>query len=346
MSIPTRQASLKELAEFVNAEFQGDPETQVSGIATLEHAQPGDLSFFSNRKYHRFLSSTRASIVILKAEDVQHCPTNAIITDDPYLSYARLAAWLTTEQNPTAIIHDTVIIGQDTHIGEDVSLAANVVIGEQCNIGNNVRLDAGCVIADGVTIGDNTHCYPNVSIYKNVRIGKNTLIHSGVVIGSDGFGIANKQGKWIKVPQLGSVQIGDNVEIGANTTIDRGAIEDTIIENGVKLDNLIQIAHNVHIGENTAIAGCVGIAGSTTIGRNCAIGGGAGILGHLSITDQVHITATSLVTKSISKPGVYSSGTPLQENALWHKNFVRFKQLDSMARRLTELQAQLKILEK
>ena len=346
MSIPTRQASLKELAEFVNAGFQGDPEARISGIATLEHARPGDLSFFSNRKYRRFLSSTRAGIVILKAEDVQHCPTNAIITEDPYLSYARLAAWLTSEQNPGALIHATAIIGQDTHIGEDVSLAANVVIGEQCHIGNNVRLDAGCVIADGVTIGDHSHCYPNVSIYRNVRMGKNTLIHSGVVIGSDGFGIANEQGQWIKVPQLGAVQIGDNVEIGANTTIDRGAIEDTIIENGVKLDNLIQIAHNVHIGENTAIAGCVGIAGSTTIGRNCAIGGGAGILGHLNITDQVQITATSLVTKSISQPGIYSSGTPLQENALWHKNFVRFKQLDSMARRLTELQAQVKSLEK
>ncbi len=346
MSIPIRQVSLKELAEFVNAGFQGNPETLVSGIATLENAQSDDLSFFSNRKYRRFLSSTQAGIVILKAEDVEQCPTHAIITDDPYLSYARLAAWLTTKQNTTASIHDTAIVGQDTHIGENVSLAANVVIGEQCRIGNNVTVDAGCVIADGVTIGDNTHCYPNVTIYKNVRIGKNTLIHSGVVIGSDGFGIANEQGKWIKVPQLGSVQIGDNVEIGANTTIDRGAIEDTIIENGVKLDNLIQIAHNVHIGENTAIAGCVGIAGSTTIGRNCAIGGGAGILGHLSITDQVHITATSLVTKSISKPGVYSSGTPLQENALWHKNFVRFKQLDSMARRITELQAQLKVLEK
>ncbi len=346
MSILTRQASLKELADFVNAGFQGDPETLVSGIATLENAQPGDLSFFSNRKYYRFLTATRAGIVILKAEDVQHCPTNAIITDDPYLSYARLAAWLTADQSRSALIHNTAIVGKDTQLGKDVALAANVVIGEQCNIGNNVSLDAGCVIADGVTIGENTHCHPNVSIYKNVRIGKNTLIHSGVVIGSDGFGIANEQGKWIKVPQLGSVQVGDNVEIGANTTIDRGAIEDTIIENGVKLDNLIQIAHNVHIGENTAIAGCVGIAGSTTIGRNCAIGGGAGILGHLSITDQVHITATSLVTKSISKPGVYSSGTPLQENALWHKNFVRFKQLDSMARRLTELQAQVKTLEK
>ncbi len=342
MSIPTLQASLKELAELVNAGFQGDPETRVSGIATLEQAQPGDLSFFSNRKYHKFLSATQASIVILKPEDLEQCPTNAIVTDDPYLSYAKIAAWLTADPEQSSVVHDTAIIGKETHLGNNISLAAHVVIGEHCTIGDNVILDAGCVIADGVSIGANTHCYPNVSIYNQVSMGKNVLVHSGVVIGSDGFGIANDQGQWIKVPQLGSVQIGDHVEIGSNTSIDRGAIEDTVIENGVKLDNLIQIAHNVHIGENTAIAACVGIAGSTTIGKNCAIGGGAGILGHLSITDHVHITATSLVTKSINKPGVYSSGTPLQENALWHKNFVRFKQLDSMARRLMDLQSKIK----
>lgn len=344
MSISTRQASLKELAQLVDAGFHGDPDTQVSGIATLEHAQPGDLSFFSNRKYHKYLSSTEASVVILKPDDLQQCPASAsaIVTDDPYLSYAKIASWLTADNHHSAAVQSTAVIGQGCSLGENVTLGANVVIGQNCSIADNVVLDAGCVIADGVSIAENSHLYPNVSIYYNVRIGKNAIIHSGVVIGSDGFGIANDKGQWIKVPQLGSVVIGDNVEIGSNTTIDRGAIEDTIIENGVKLDNLIQVAHNVHIGEHTAIAGCVGIAGSTSIGRHCAIGGGAGILGHLTITDHVHITATSLVTKSISKPGVYSSGTPLQENAQWHKNFARFKQLDSMARRLTELQNKLK----
>ncbi len=342
MSISTRKAGLKELAEFVDADFHGDPDTQISGIATLELAGTHDLSFFANRKYHKYLLSTQAAIVILKPDDLEQCPGSAILADDPYLSYAKIAAWLTQNTHQTTAIHPAAIIGESTQLGKNVTLAANVVIGQNCLIADNVVLDAGCVIADGVSIAENSHIFPNVSIYSGVKIGKNAIIHSGVVIGSDGFGIANDKGQWTKVPQLGSVVIGDNVEIGSNTTIDCGAIEDTVIEDGVKLDNLIQVAHNVHIGENTAIAGCVGIAGSTRIGKYCAIGGGAGILGHLNIADHVHITATSLVTKSISKPGVYSSGTPLQENALWHKNFVRFKQLDSLARRLNELENKTK----
>ena len=338
MSIPTRQAGIKELANIVDANIHGDPETYISGIATLQLAGQNDLSFFSNRKYHKFLLNTKAAIVILHSDDLDDCPTNAILTNDPYLAYAKISSWLIQVDTEQVEIASTAVIEDNAAIGKNTSIGANVYIGSSCQIGDNVKLHAGCVIADDVKIADNTILYPNVSVYSDVSIGQQCIIHSGVVIGSDGFGIANEQGRWFKVPQLGSVIIGDNVEIGANTTIDRGAIEDTIIENGVKLDNLIQIAHNVHIGENTAIAGCVGIAGSSTIGKSCAIGGGAGILGHLSIADHVHITATSLVTKSITEAGVYSSGTPLQENAQWHKNFVRFKQLDKMARRLSELE--------
>ena len=338
MSIVTRQANLQELAEILGAEFEGEPLTSISAIATLELAQTNDLSFFANRKYYPSLLSTKASIVILHSKDKASCPSNAILSDNPYLAYAKIATWLTqttikqSKIAPTAVIADNVIMGHNTTIGE------HVVIESACQIGNNVTIHAGCVLADAVTIADNTTLHPNVSIYMGVTIGKDCIIHSGVVIGSDGFGIANEEGQWLKVPQLGSVVIGNRVEIGANTTIDRGSIENTIIEDGVKLDNQIQVAHNVRIGENTVIAGCVGIAGSSTIGKSCAIGGGVGILGHLNIVDSVHITATSLVTKSISKSGVYSSGTPLQESSLWHKNFIRFKQLDNIARRLTKLE--------
>lgn len=338
MSISTRQASLQELADIVSADLRGDPEVIISGIATLELAEPSELSFFTNRKYHKYLMTTQAAAVILHPDDVGECPTNAIVTADPYLAYAKIATWLTRPDEQPGQIAASAVIADNVVLGKNVSIGANVVIEEDVRIGSNVSLHPGCVIGHGVNIGDASILYANSSIYTDVQIGEQCIIHSGAVIGSDGFGIANEKGQWFKVPQLGRVIIGHHVEVGANTTIDRGAIEDTVIENGVKLDNLIQIAHNVRIGENTAIAGCVGIAGSTTIGKHCAIGGGSGILGHLSIADYVHITATSLVTKSITDPGVYSSGTPLQENAQWHKNFVRFKQLDKMARRITELE--------
>lgn len=338
MSIFTRQVSIKDLADIVDASVHGNPDAVISGIATLEHAGDGELSFFANRKYHKFLITTQAAVIILHPDDVEDCPTNAILSNDPYLAYAKIATWLTRSDIKQSQIASSAVIADNVSIGENSHIGANVVIGNNSIIGHNVTIHAGCVLADNINIGNHTVLYPNASIYSSVVIGDRTIIHSGAVIGSDGFGIANDKGQWFKVPQLGRVIIGNNVEVGANTTIDRGAIEDTVIENGVKLDNLIQIAHNVRIGENTAIAGCVGIAGSTTIGKHCAIGGGSGILGHLTIADHVHITATSLVTKSIKDSGVYSSGTPLQENSLWHKNFIRFKQLDKMSRRLTELE--------
>ena len=345
MSITTRCASLAELSKLIGANVHGDPGISISGIATLELATKNDLSFFSNRKYHQYLANTQAAIVILQADDIEQCPTNAIVTDDPYLAYAKIATYLTEKVPQKSHIASSAVIADDVKIGDNIIIGANVVIHSGVKIANNVTIQAGCVISERVTIADGSFLYPNVSIYPNVAIGQHVIIHSGAVLGSDGFGIANEQGQWIKVPQLGSLIVGNHVEIGANTTIDRGAIEDTIIEDGVKLDNLIQIAHNVHIGENTVMAGCVGVAGSASIGKNCAIGGGAGILGHLNITDNVHITATSLVTKSISKSGIYSSGTPLEESQKWHKNFVRFKQLDCMARRLTQLEKQHKTRE-
>jgi len=215
------------------------------------------------------------------------------------------------------------------------------VIGDSVRIGRNAIIGAGCVIGAGSIIDDDSRLVANVSICDHVRIGKRVLIHPGAVIGSDGFGLVNDSGEWLKVPQLGTVSIGNDVALGANTTIYLGSLDDTVIEDGVKLDNQIQFAHNVHIGAHTAIAGCVGIAGSTRIGRYCAIGGGVGITGHLEIADNVHVTAMSLVTQSITEAGVYSSGTPLQTNSKWRRNFVRFGQLDEMARRLQKIEKKL-----
>ncbi len=341
MSIPTRKVAIKVLAELVSANVVGETDAMVSGIATLENAARGDLCFFSNRKYFKYLASTSATVVILHQNDVVNCPVNALVVDDPYLAYAKIAAFLTEQNINNTDIHCSAVIHDTASLGKNVVIGANAVISKEVSIGDNTVIQSGSVIGENTTIGSFSTLYANVTVYPGITMGDRVVIHSGAVIGGDGFGIANENGKWIKVPQLGSVVIGDDVEIGANTTIDRGAIEDTIIEQGVKLDNLIQIAHNVHIGKNTVMAGCVGVSGSTTIGSNCAIGGGAGLVGHINIADNVQLTGTAFVTRSINSPGVYSSGIPSQDNALWHKNTVRFKQLDSLARRLKSLEVRV-----
>lgn len=341
MSIPTQHVAVSVLAELVSAKVVGKADTIVSGIATLENAGKGDISFLSNRKYFKYLASTKADVVILHHDDVVHCPVCSLAVDDPYLAYAKIAAFLTVHGKQATDIDNSAVLHETVSVGKNVVIGPNAVINKGVSIGNNTTIEGGCVIGENVTIGASSTLYANVSVYPAVTMGERVIIHSGAVIGGDGFGIANEHGKWIKVPQLGSVVIGNDVEIGANTTIDRGAIEDTIIAQGVKLDNLIQIAHNVHIGENTVIAGCVGVSGSTSIGRNCVIGGGAGLVGHIEIADNVLLTGTSFVTKSINHPGVYSSGIPFQENAQWHKNIARYKQLDKMARRLKKLEGEL-----
>ncbi len=339
--MPIRTAKLSDVAAWVSGEVQGDKETLITGVGTLENAKSGDISFLANKQYQPFLSTTHASAVILDKKSLVGYLGNAIIVDDPYLAYALIAEKLYSEAIIPGGIHSSVQLADDVDIAEHVSLAANVVIGNKVLLEEGVSIAAGCVIADNVQIGANTRLAPNVTVCKDVKIGKRTIIHPGVVIGSDGFGIAKAKGKWQKVPQIGSVIIGDDVEIGANTTIDRGAIGDTIIHNGVKLDNLIQIAHNVEIGEHTAIAACVGIAGSAKIGKHCAIGGGSGIIGHSVMADHVHITAMSFVMRSVDKSGVYSSGTPFMDNQHWHKSAARYKQLDDMAKRIKYLEQKL-----
>lgn len=334
--------TLGQLAEHVGGDVRGDANCKITGIATLQNAKAGDISFLANPRYTRYLSVTAASAVILTEEYRMDCPTNALVVTDPYLSYALIAALLSPPvvmqqgRHPSAVIDPastidpTAWVGPHSVIEEGVEIAAQVMVGPGCFIGRNSRIGAGSRLVANVTV-----CHGS-------RIGNRSVIHPGVVIGSDGFGLANDGGSWVKVPQLGAVTIGDDVEIGANTTIDRGALDDTVIEDGVKLDNQIQVAHNVYIGAHTAIAGCTGIAGSARIGARCTIGGGVGIVGHTEIADDVHITGMSFVAHSIRKPGVYSSGTPLESNHDWRKNYARFHHLDDMARRLRHLEVVIK----
>ena len=330
--------SLEKIAQHVNGEVIGDDTWQVEGVATLKTAEKRHISFLANSKYTKYLSSTKAGAVIISKQMLSSIAGNAIVVDDPYIAYAMVAGLLNPEPDSEAMTALTAVISPKSKIAANANIGHHVVIGDNVFIGPNAVIGAGTVIEQGVSIGTNARISPNVTICSHVKIGDNIIIHPGVVIGADGFGIANNKGKWIKVPQLGSVEIGDDVEIGANTTIDCGALENTIIGNGVKLDNQIQIAHNDIIGDNTVIAGCVGIAGSTEIGQNCIIGGGVGISGHLNIADGVMITGMTMVTKSIKEPGSYSSGIPADTTSQWHKNVVRYRQLGKLSERVKKLE--------
>lgn len=332
-----RLYTLAELAEYTGSRLVGDASHAVIGINTLQNAGVDELSFLSNPLYQKDLGTTRAGCVILHASVEAEFTGNKLITDDPYYTFAQLTQLFHTPESHQVGIHPSVVMGHDCQIAENVVIEANVVVGANVCLAEGVTVAAGCYIGDNSLIGAGSVVHSNVSIYRGTDIGKNAIIHSQAVIGSDGFGFAPKRdgaGAWQKVYQLGAVTMGDNVEVGAGTTIDRGALDNTVIENGVKLDNQIQIAHNVVIGENTAIAGATAIAGSTVIGKRCTIAGAVGIIGHLSITDDVHITAMTLVTKSISSPGSYSSGTPLNKTSVWRKNAARFNRLDESFRRI------------
>jgi len=330
--------SLAEIAEHIGGSVQGDGEFEVSSVGTLQSATEEQISFLSNSKYRKYLLDTKAGAVILSYKMAENIPFNAIIVDDPYVAYAKAARLLNPIKQVKGGIHPSASVSTESDIDLTASIGAQVVIGSGVKIAKNVIIGPGCVVLDNVHIGVDSQLVANVTLCEGVEIGKGVVIHPGVVIGADGFGIANDQGKWIKVPQVGSVQIGNDVEIGANTTIDRGAIEDTIIGDGVKLDNQIQVGHNTVIGQNTVIAGCVGIAGSTIIGSNCAIGGGAGLGGHLEIVDGVQLTGMTMVTKSISEAGVYSSGIPAEPTQKWHRNVIRYRQMDKLTERVKNLE--------
>lgn len=335
------EITLGELAARFGGEVHGDAGCVLRRVASLERAQEGDVSFLSNPRFRRHLAGTRASAVILERSMLADCPVNALVSPDPYVTYAHVAGLLHPPAPAAPGVHASAVLGEDCALGEGVSIGPHVTLGRGVRLGRGVIVGAGCTIGDDVEIGDGGRLAPNVTVHGGVRIGLRALIHSGAVIGGEGFGFANERGVWIKIPQVGGVVIGDDVEIGSNTTVDRGALGDTVIEDGVKLDNQVQIAHNVRIGAHTAIAGCTGVAGSTSIGRRCAIGGGVGISGHLEIVDDVQVTGTTFVSQSIREKGVYSSGTPFEPVAAWRRNFVRMRQLDDMARRLHELEQAL-----
>jgi UDP-3-O-[3-hydroxymyristoyl] glucosamine N-acyltransferase len=298
----------------------------------------------SNKKYRKYLAKTDASAVILAEEYLSECPGEALVCDNPYLAFARISAYMHPLTEKKSGRHETASVSDSASVDPSAWIGPGVVIEDNANIGPYVQIGPGCVISKDVTVGADTKLMANVTVCHGVSIGSRVLIHPGVVIGSDGFGIANDDGIWVKVPQLGSVQVGDDVEIGANTTIDRGALGDTVIGNGVKLDNQIQIAHNVEIGDNTAIAACTGIAGSTKIGKQSTIGGGVVIVGHLEFGDNVHFSAESLVTRSFPEPGYYSGNLPAMPNREWRKSIAHLRRLDEMIKRVKELEKQVAYL--
>ncbi|ASJ96203.1 UDP-3-O-(3-hydroxymyristoyl)glucosamine N-acyltransferase [Shewanella marisflavi] len=334
--------TLREIATHLNAEVKGDDTLVVHRVATLEKAQEGEISFLANAKYQSQLAGTSASAVLLSPKMAEQFDGNAVILNDPYVGFARVAQLLDTTPKAAEAIHATAVVDPSAQLGEGVAIGANAVIGANVILGENVQIGPGCVIGQDVIIGSNTILWANVTLYHDVHLGTDCIVHSGTVIGSDGFGYANERGQWVKIPQTGGVRIGNRVEIGSSTSIDRGALDHTEIHDGVIIDNQVQIAHNVIIGENTALAGSSTFAGSCTIGKYCIIGGCSAVAGHLSIADGTHISGGTNVTSVIREPGVYSSATIAMENKLWRRNTVRFRQLDELFQRVNKLEKNVK----
>ena len=326
--------ALGDIAARFGVELRGDPATPIHGVATLTSAGAGELTFLANPRYRTQLATTAADAVVLRAADADGFSRAALIAEDPYVAFARIASLY--ERAPAAApgAHASAVIGKGARVAASASIGPLCVIDAEAEIGEGAILGPHCIVGRACKVGAQSRLVARVTLVQNVTLGKRVLVHAGAVIGADGFGIAFAKDHWEKVPQLGGVVVGDDCEIGANTTIDRGALGDTVLEDDVRLDNQIQIAHNVFIGAHTAMAGCSAVAGSARIGRYCLIGGSAGILGHLEIADRVTVTAMSLVTHSLRESGEYSSGTPIQENRRWRRNAARFKHLDEFVRRV------------
>ena len=331
--------TLNDLAKELGADVHGDGQVRVSSIASLSKAEVGSLSFLHNSKYLEDLKTTQASAVLITEQMLEFCNTNAIVLKNPYLAFAKVCALFDNSPKSTVGIHKSAILHSSVSIGDNTSIGPNVIVGENCIISDNVEIGANSVIQSNCVLFKGVKIKPNVSIYHDVKVGENTTIHSNSVIGSDGFGNAkDPMGNWIKVPQLGGVRIGKNVEIGACTSIDRGTIDNTIIEDGVKIDNQIQIGHNVVIGENTALAAQSGVAGSTEIGANCMFGGQTGISGHIKIADNVMLSSQSGVSNSIFKSGIYSASIPAKPHIKWKRTLARLNNLDKLAERVSCLE--------
>ncbi|CAI8969994.1 UDP-3-O-(3-hydroxymyristoyl)glucosamine N-acyltransferase [Pseudomonas sp. IT-P12] len=334
----TATIKLGQLAEFLGATLRGDAEKEITGLATLQEAGPAQLSFLANPQYRKYLAGSRAAALLLKAADAEGFAGDALVVPDPYLAYARISHLFDPKPKAVAGIHPTAVVAADAVVDPTASIGAFAVIESAARIGAGVSIGAHCFIGARSEVGEGGWLAPKVTLYHDVRIGKRVVIQSGAVLGGEGFGFANEKGIWQKIAQIGGVLVGDDVEIGVNTAIDRGALADTLIGNGVKLDNQIQIAHNVQIGDHTAMAACVGISGSTKIGKHCMLAGGVGLVGHIEICDKVFITGMTMVTHSITEPGSYSSGTAMQPAAEWRKSAARIRQLDDIARRLRQLE--------
>ncbi|MBU0499613.1 MAG: UDP-3-O-(3-hydroxymyristoyl)glucosamine N-acyltransferase [Gammaproteobacteria bacterium] len=332
---------LSKLAEALGAEFTGDGDLILDQVAPLQDAGPGALSFLANKAYRKHLAGTGASAVVLKPEWVSDCPCGALLSDNPYLLYARAASLLFPEERSAVGVHPSAVVADTALLGNAVSIGPMAVIEEGVELGARVYIGPGCVIGRRCRVGADSRLLANVTLGHGVVMGERVLIKPGAVIGADGFGFANDDGRWVKVPQLGGVRIGNDVEIGANTCIDRGSARDTVIGDGVKLDNQIQIGHNAEIGEHTAAAAHVGISGSTRIGRYCTLAGASAYAGHIVLADHVHCTAMTGVTHSLSEPGVYSGGVPAEPNKKWLRNSVHFRHLDELVRRIKALEAKL-----
>ncbi len=325
--------TLGELAVRFGLKLEGEPGLKVDSVATLSNARSGSLSFLANTRYRRQLTGTQATAVVLTDADAAHCPVAALIDPNPYLAYARIADLLYPKTPVEPCIHPSAVIAAGARVATSASIGPLCIIEEEAEIGARAQIGGGCIVERGARVGADSHLVSRVNLYAGVSVGQRCILHVGVVVGADGFGFATDAGTWAKVPQVGSVRIGDDVEIGANTTIDRGAIDDTVVENGVKLDNQIQIGHNVIVGEHTAIAACTGISGSTVIGKRCLIGGMVGFAGHLNIADDVSVTGCSLVSASIHSAGTYSSGMPTVEARLWRRMVAHLRRLADKERR-------------
>ncbi|MDM3870272.1 UDP-3-O-(3-hydroxymyristoyl)glucosamine N-acyltransferase [Porticoccus sp. W117] len=337
-----QQMTLGELAQQLGAELRGDAACQVHSLATLQEATEGQISFLANPAYERFLETTEASAVILSPKMADKYSGNALLLDNPYLGYAHLSKLLDNAPKADLGIHPSAVVAASAQLHPSVSVAANVVIGEGVVIGADTAIGTGTAIGDNTRIGEGCQLAANVTVYHGVSMGNQVTIHSGAVIGADGFGFApDADGNWVKIHQLGGVVIGNRVEIGANTTIDRGALGNTEIADGVIIDNQVMIAHNVKVGENTAMAAFTGISGSTTIGKNCTWAGRSGAVGHIDIGDNVHVAGTAVMMKSVDEPGAYGAGTPTSPIREWRRNSARFNQLDEMSKRLRRLEKQL-----
>jgi UDP-3-O-[3-hydroxymyristoyl] glucosamine N-acyltransferase len=328
-------ATLAELARRFDCELRGDGDVVVETVGTLTGAGGDAVTFLANPLYRKQLHHARAAAVILGPALVDECPVPVLVSENPYATYARVARFLVPAPARTPGVHETAVIADDAVLSKDVHVGPHVTIGAGASLGAGVAVEAGAVIGPNVSLGERTRIEARAVLMDDCRVGARCVVHAGAVIGSDGFGFAHEDSHWIAVPQLGRVVIGDDVDIGANTTIDRGTIEDTVIESGVKLDNLIQVAHNVHIGAHTAMAAMSGVAGSARIGARCMIGGAVVIVGHISICDDVMVTFHSSVLRSISEPGTYSSGIDAEPASRWRRNSARLRRLDESFRSMS-----------